>query len=310
MAGYDQEDAAYIRTNIEELVPHDDPEHEAIWDEFFSLIVKYDDMQILRRTFEVSSSSDGAGSENLAAFYNKVFHVKPGLFAKTFNDLQLNTRSRVADLFVYGMQYGEDYFTPFHRKLAQSEISEDEEWTLFISFLSGLIGLSETLSEFNESAENNFLGQWRVFSPFSIPEYKDITYDHTNLVDGDLSTCWAINAQSMKKPYVLFRLDSFQLKMKIANGYQKSSLSYRSNSRAAKIKIVGISDCKQREYCIVSTPLEYDLKDSRDYQEISLNDIADQFTGKDTKYLMVRITQTFPGNKYDDICISEIQFEK
>ncbi len=125
------------------------------------------------------------------------------------------------------------------------------------------------------------------------------------VVDGNLFTCVAINSRNIpdlglsETPF--FRV-YFQNKIKvdkliIYNGYQKSIEVYQKNARVKEMQIVGwYTNWEERFETNIT------LRDSMDRQEINF------VSPIEANKFLFDILSTYPGTRYDDVCISEIEF--
>ena len=123
------------------------------------------------------------------------------------------------------------------------------------------------------------------------------TYEPRNLIDGDLGTTWALphNSGNVMLQFGLKGTDVLN-KITIHNGYAKSERRYKDNSRAKKIGIY-INGIK-KEYLFGTVTLD----DSMQPQEIDLGKV------KDVQVVYIRVLSVYPGEKWSDLCISEVSF--
>ena len=119
------------------------------------------------------------------------------------------------------------------------------------------------------------------------------------VLDGKPETAWNTNENGVGQS-ITIKVDNLSEVngLKIMNGYNKVSSSgtdlYKANARAKKILI---------EYATGS--FEYTLKDKRGkkgkYQDIPFKD------PQPTDWMKITILSVYPGDLYDDCCISEIK---
>ncbi|QJR21440.1 hypothetical protein BREVNS_0690 [Brevinematales bacterium NS] len=136
-----------------------------------------------------------------------------------------------------------------------------------------------------------------------------LDYSPINIVDNNLTTCWAYNTED-KKSRIVLRFTNFILidEIRVYNGYQKSSNVYRANARTKEVRLF-----LEREKREDFTPFanygtstnvwfwEGVLKDTFSAQVFKFKPVvANEF------YFVV--LSTYPGTTYDDTCISEIEF--
>lgn len=133
------------------------------------------------------------------------------------------------------------------------------------------------------------------------------SYEAYNLFDRDPSTAWVVGAKKFEKfeketeghyprmvsistPYLLERLV-------ITNGYAKSEESWRNNARAKTIAIMGCTEGSNLADNLYSGT----LSDTSEPQTVILRK-----TGRYDYYNLI-IEDYYPGEKWDDVCISEIE---
>ncbi|MBL4935557.1 discoidin domain-containing protein [Clostridium sp. YIM B02515] len=127
-------------------------------------------------------------------------------------------------------------------------------------------------------------------------DLKEVNFNHEPklVYDGDKTTAWVEGSSDDGiGQWVELYNDSLQSVsgIDIINGYSKSTKSYYSNNRAAKIK-VDFSNGKS---------LTYDLQDGiMDTQRLNFGEVIK------TQYIKITILQVYKGNTYSDTCISEI----
>lgn len=134
-------------------------------------------------------------------------------------------------------------------------------------------------------------------------------YEASNLFDGDPSTTWAIGAKKFEKfeketeghfPRMvgIKTIQQYPIeRLVITNGYAKNNESWRNNARAKNITIMGCTeDSKLADELYSGT-----LSDTSEPQTVILRK-----TGRYDYYNLI-IEDYYPGKKWDDICISEIE---
>jgi hypothetical protein len=131
-------------------------------------------------------------------------------------------------------------------------------------------------------------------------------YHEFNLLDGDLRTAVAINRKNGSTDklapyfYLIFK-DEFPVdKIKIYNGFQINTNIYNQNERVKEIQlqIQNVKDAFDK----YSFQSNIQISDSTNGQEIILgNEI-------EIKNIGIFVLSTDPGTKYDDICVSEMEF--
>lgn len=135
------------------------------------------------------------------------------------------------------------------------------------------------------------------------------SYAASNLFDGNPSTPWVIGAKKFEKfeketeghfPRMvgIKTIQQYPIEhLVITNGYAKNNESWRNNARAKNITIMGCTeDSKLADELYSGT-----LSDTSEPQTVILRK-----TGRYDYYNLI-IEDYYPGKKWDDICISEIE---
>jgi VWFA-related protein len=121
-------------------------------------------------------------------------------------------------------------------------------------------------------------------------------YQPRYLVDGKDSTCWAegVDGPGIGE-WVQFGFDAPKtLKaMKIIAGYTKTPAVYQANNRVKKLMLV-FSDGQSQTVS---------LADQYGFQRVLID------RDKPTRFIKLVIMEVYKGSRYDDTCISEIEFE-
>lgn len=137
----------------------------------------------------------------------------------------------------------------------------------------------------------------------------DNNYEASNLFDGDPSTTWAIGAKKFEKfeketeghfPRMvgIKTIQQYPIeRLVITNGYAKNNESWRNNARAKTITIMGCTEGSN----LASNLYSGTLSDTPEPQIINLSK-----TGRYDYYNLI-IEDYYPGEKWDDVCISEIK---
>lgn len=135
-------------------------------------------------------------------------------------------------------------------------------------------------------------------------------YSVRNLLDGDAATPWvthysedAVWGDGDGHLHIVLKKPAYVKSITIWNGYQKSDALFRQNQRVKKVSInkvlIGGS----------GFPLEksIELQDRQGKQEISLQDGWNPYVNLfRVEGLVLRIDDIYPGEKYQDLCISGI----
>lgn len=144
------------------------------------------------------------------------------------------------------------------------------------------------------------------------------TYVPWNMLDGNAATAWAVNLNNpaiydCDKLYgPMFKVHCKKLShIVIRNGYGKSTSAFINNSRAARVRFITFAndanDCGDNEVVLFEGPLRDDPTPQRLNIPLDLkwnNDITTVWMVFDT-YTNGGIIR---GAKWNDLCISEIEF--
>lgn len=134
-------------------------------------------------------------------------------------------------------------------------------------------------------------------------------YEASNLFDGDPSTTWAIGAKKFEKfeketeghfPRMvgIKTIQQYPIeRLVLTNGYAKNNESWRNNARAKTITIMGCTEGSNSADNLYSGT----LSDTSEPQTVVLRK-----TGRYDYYNLI-IEDYYPGDKWDDVCISEIK---
>jgi len=145
-------------------------------------------------------------------------------------------------------------------------------------------------------------GPYKITSSPYLKDEGKITYPPDNIHDFDLFTAWVpdnTNGSVGKKINFHFKPFAPRVnKIIIWNGYIKNSDLWKSNSRVAKFKMIVNGK--------PTTILE--LKDVNNTQSFTINPIQSTDSTKDL-ILTLEILEVYKGTKYDDVAVSEINFD-
>lgn len=135
------------------------------------------------------------------------------------------------------------------------------------------------------------------------------SYEASNLFDGDPSTTWAVGAKKFERfeketeghfPRMvgIKTIQQYPIeRLVLTNGYAKNNESWRNNARAKTITIMGCTEGSNSADNLYSGT----LSDTSDPQTVVLRK-----TGRYDYYNLI-IEDYYPGEKWDDVCISEIK---
>lgn len=121
-------------------------------------------------------------------------------------------------------------------------------------------------------------------------------YQARHLVDGKDSTCWAEGVEGPgTAEWIQFGFDTPKMlkALKIIAGYTKTPAVYQANNRVKKLMLV-FSDGESQTV---------NLADQYGFQRILID------RDKPTRFVKLVIMEVYKGSRYDDTCISEIEFE-
>jgi hypothetical protein len=121
-------------------------------------------------------------------------------------------------------------------------------------------------------------------------------YKAENMTDGNIATAWAEGAEGAGiGEWIKFGFDTpKKIKaIKILAGYAKTETVYFNNNRVKEMKVI-FSDGEAQTA---------NLTDSKDFQRILID------RDRPTQFVKLEIRDVYHGRKFDDTCISEIDFE-
>ena len=118
------------------------------------------------------------------------------------------------------------------------------------------------------------------------------------VADDDASTAWTEGvAGDGSGQWLRVRFSSMKgatkVRLRIRNGYQKSHRLFLANERARQVTFTLLPG---------NTKVEKTLTDTEGWQEVTLEQPAAVLAG-----LELKIGSVFPGTKYEDLCISDVQ---
>jgi len=144
-------------------------------------------------------------------------------------------------------------------------------------------------------------GPNKVESSSVLTASKTTTYEALNAHDWDLKTAWATNKNKGIGEVLTFYFAPSEMlsvtHLKIYNGYQKSETTWKNNSRA-----------KEMEVSINAKFLfTLQLEDTIKMQQFN---IWERFSpANEDLVIALKITKIYPGEKYSDLCLSEVNFD-
>jgi hypothetical protein len=145
-------------------------------------------------------------------------------------------------------------------------------------------------------------GPYKITSSTYLKDEGKITYLPDNIHDFDLFSAWVpdiSNGAIGKK--INFHFKPFAPRVNeiiVWNGYIKNSDLWKANSRVAKFKLI----VNGKPTAIL------ELKDVNNTQSFKINPIQSTDSTKDL-ILTLEILEVYKGTKYDDVAVSEINFD-
>lgn len=152
-----------------------------------------------------------------------------------------------------------------------------------------------------------FVKSFPYLDKITLDPQNDNSYEAYNLFDKDPSTTWAVGAKKFEKfeketeghfpRMVSISTPDLLERLVITNGYAKNNQSWRNNARVKNITIMGCTEGSNLADNLYSGT----LSDTAEPQTITLRK-----TGQYDYYNLI-IEDYYPGKKWDDVCISEIE---
>jgi hypothetical protein len=136
-------------------------------------------------------------------------------------------------------------------------------------------------------ASSYLVNDWNKFQENYLPLY---------VGDDDPHTAWSLKTEGIGewlRVHVTPMEGASKLRMKIRNGYQKTPRLWEANSRAKELTVTLLPSKKT---------VDVRLEDKSDWQEIALEQPVGAFEAVELK-----VKSVYPGKKYDDLCISDLQ---
>ena len=183
-----------------------------------------------------------------------------------------------------------------------------------------------------------FMDDTLAYASTGVPEIFNEKYPPSNLFDINFKTCWVAGVdKDINNPSILIELpDLEEIVINIFSGYGKNKNLYYANSRPRKLQFSVYEAINPEAYVteygasykaaeyphkqIVNIPDScgvHSFKLDFLYEELSKfrKKVNEQYDSdfqvpkaKSCLALHIKILETWPGTKYDDICISEIFF--
>jgi hypothetical protein len=139
----------------------------------------------------------------------------------------------------------------------------------------------------NAEASSYLVNDWNKFQENYLPLY---------VGDDDPRTAWNLKTEGVGewlRVHVTPMEGATKVRMKIRNGYQKTPRLWEANSRAKELTVVLLPSKKT---------VDVTLTDESGWQEIAVEQPAGALDAVE-----LRVKSVYPGKKYDDLCISDVQ---
>ncbi|HEY7371493.1 MAG TPA: hypothetical protein VIF57_04890 [Polyangia bacterium] len=136
-------------------------------------------------------------------------------------------------------------------------------------------------------ASSYLVNDWNKFQENYLPLY---------VGDDDPRTAWSLKTEGIGewlRVHVTPMEGATKLRMRIRNGYQKTPRLWEANSRAKELTVTLLPSKKT---------VDVTLNDKSDWQEIAVDQPAGALEAVEMK-----VKSVYPGKKYDDLCISDLQ---
>lgn len=141
-----------------------------------------------------------------------------------------------------------------------------------------------------------------------LPASGNCSYSPDNLIDGDLSTVWAENASGYDGEWIELLLDKPMAAMfvGIVCGYTKDQTTYTTNGRPRTVTVEMYSedDVYSRTSTLEDIPWE---EVEKGFLSPLVQHVYNSGNGIDDVYrIRLRFDDAYPGDTYDDLCVSEL----
>ncbi len=202
--------------------------------------------------------------------YADIDMVEHGGYTVKSNDFDVVS---IVNEQLYGVGVGETTVTITY---------QSQEYTLNVTVVDSSVDATQTISMKSYNASSTLANQGNT------------NYNVSNLFDEDSSTCWCEGANEYgigESITITFNETTELVNFVLSNGYQKSSDTYSNNGR---VKV-----------------LEFTFDDGTETITIDDSKSAVEYTFSDshiTDSVVITIKDVYEGSKYEDTCISELQF--
>ena len=136
-------------------------------------------------------------------------------------------------------------------------------------------------------ASSYLVNDWNKFQENYLPLY---------VGDDDPRTAWNLKTEGIGewlRLKVTPMVGATKVRLKVRNGYQKSEKLFAANSRARAITLVLLPGGKT---------VDVELADKNGWQELAVEQPAGALEA-----IELRVKSVYPGKKYDDLCLSDVQ---
>lgn len=139
-----------------------------------------------------------------------------------------------------------------------------------------------------------------IYASSTLKPYKDLDYKAENVHDFSLRTAWVEGVKQYGTgESITFKFARYSppvTTVEIFNGYMKSDKTWQENSRVKQLKLY----VNGKPYALLN------LKDIKSKQIFNIGSHQGQ---KNALILKFEIVDVYKGDKYDDVAISEIEFD-
>jgi hypothetical protein len=192
------------------------------------------------------------------------------------------------------------------------------------SVMTATLKLDEHFSEPDGGRNNKYAVQKVKFISVDSDSYHNgDKYTPSNLIDSDNSTAWVANQKYLDYPqkdakgstaYFKFSNGDEPLIIEIVPGYLKNKSTWDENTRVKKIRITYLNEQKDMKEPIIDAVVELQLKDGKlpmQSQYVNLMPFyVHNMAMTDFSTIRLEILETENGSKYQDACISSVNFYK
>ncbi len=186
--------------------------------------------------------------------------------------------------------------------ISESDFDMASALPLEVSYTVSDWGKSNELLELSEGPQ-----QCTVTASSYLPSNGNSTFSPDNLIDRDLSTAWSENAPGYSGEWIELHLDQPMSVafVGIVSGYTKSYSTYIENARPRTVTL----EIYEEDGVYTETIVLEDLS----WKEIETGTIYTQVLplfssgmGIETDRVRLRFDDAYPGDTYEDLCISEL----